>query len=88
MKKIILVQTGLWIEPAEDNKTIAFESEYDALLYCFRYYGNRNFDRRNLQKKKGFRGVFRLRKRWILLTEIKFKPASEPPIPTKKIDFN
>jgi len=71
---ITLVQTGLWTEGAEFKKTIAFEDEEDAWNYCLRHYDISNLDRANREKTKHFRGVFRLNKRWVLITNIKFFP--------------
>jgi len=78
-EKITLVQSGKWTEGANSNKAIAFGDEEDAWRYCLRHYDIKNpekghLDRVNRQKIKNFRGVFRMNKGWVLLTEIKFFP--------------
>lgn len=73
MKKVTLVQTGLWLKGSDHTKTIIFEDEEDAWRYCLRYYGIKDLDRVNRQKTPNFRGVFRTNKRWVLITQVKFK---------------
>lgn len=75
MKKIFLVESGLWKKDGRDQIR-AFGDEEDAWIWCLRRFKTKYMQRKNLDKIKGFRGAFRGRKRWVLITEIPFKPKA------------
>jgi len=64
---VFLVQSGFWTEGS--NLIKIFADEEDALRYCFKRFGNKNMQRKNLNKIKNFRCAWHNKKRWVLLTQ-------------------
>jgi len=66
---VFLVQSGFWTEGS--NLIKIFADEEDALRYCFKRFGIKNMQRKNLHKIKNFRCAWHNKKRWVLLTQHK-----------------
>ncbi len=70
IKKIFLVESGLYGKDGKDL-TIAFVDEQKAWEYVLRKYKRYSLERRNWQRKKGFRGIIFAKKRWLCITQIR-----------------